>query len=157
MSVKDYVNRTADLLLFHGDFPNKGEQRTTITLFQPGTGGLLCTGAQKLAQRLLTILLTKQGSVQHLPDYGTTFMIDGERGTWRTVNDVSLSFYTAARDLKRQLRAAQLSTDPLDEIVDTILLTNVTLNLDQVSIRILMTTEAGTSYVFVAPISVAIK
>lgn len=157
MSIIDYQNRTADILAFHGSFPAQGEQQVTVTLIPDGTGGLLCTGVQKTAQRVLYVLLMKLGSIQYRPDDGTPFLIDAERGAWRTTADVYQSFTAAKLYLMRQLRGAEESTDPEDERVDDVVLTNVNLDLDSVSLTLQLTTLAGDTFTFIAPINVTTR
>jgi hypothetical protein len=157
MSVADFLGRTSDVLAFHGDFPSDRELLTQQTLVPEGTGGLLCTGVQKIAQRFLLILLTKKGTLLYRVTDGTTFMIDAERGAWRTTLDVQQSFTLAKLDFMRQLRALELPSDPPDEIVDEITLTNVTLLPDRVGLTIRLTTQAGSDYTFITPIAVPLK
>lgn len=157
MSVIEFQGRTADLLIFHGNFPSDGEQQVSMSLVPPNTGGLLCTGVQKSAQRVLYVLLMKLGSIAYREDDGTTFMIDAERGSWRTVTDVYQSFTMAKLSLMRQLRAAQEDTDPEDEQIDDVTLTNVSLLADMVQLTFQLTTIAGDDYEFIAPISVTTR
>lgn len=156
MTVAQFVGRTSDLLIFHGDFPGR-EQVVKQTLCPDGTGGYLCTGVQKLAQRVLLLLLTKKGSVRFDPEYGSIFMILAEAGGFRTVADVEQAFYGSKLDLTRQLSAAELDTDPLDERLDALELLNVTVAPGFVSLRIQMVTQAGSTYTFIAPITVVTR
>lgn len=157
MSVADYAGRTVDLLAFQGDFPSAGEQRVAMTLVPPGTGGLLTTGVQKLAQRFLIILLTRKGTVPYDPAFGTTFMTQAEKGLWRTPADVRRSFYSTRLDFMRQLRAAEREADPDDERVDQVNLIGIELGADRVGLRIHLITRAGPGYRFIAPLPVAVR
>lgn len=154
MSVASYVGRTSDLLVMHGTFPDKGEQLVSQTLCLPSTGGYLCTGAQKLAQRVLLVLLTKKGSMRFDPEYGTVFMILAESGAWRTVADVEQGFYGAKLDLMRQLRAVETTSDPADERISDLALLSVSIAPGMVKLTIQMITLAGNSYKFIGPIPV---
>lgn len=157
MSVIDFLNRKSDLLVFHGDFPGDRELLVSQTLVPTGSGGYLCTGIQKLAQRLLFILLTKKGTVLHRPNDGVTFMIDAERGGWRTPADVRQSFVSSRLDLIRQMRLVEEETDPLDEQVNDVQLITLSILPDRVGIKIKLISEAGTDYTFLTPIVVPIK
>lgn len=157
MSVAQYVGRTADLLVFHGNFPDQGEQLVEQTLAPESTGGFLCTGVQKLAQRVLLILLTKKGSMRFDPEYGTIFMLLAEAGGFRTVTDVEQAFYGAKLDLLRQLKAVEEDDDPLDERIRDLILLGITLAPGSVSLRIQMTTQAGSTHQFIGPINVTTK
>lgn len=154
MSIIEYQNRTADLLVFHGNFPTEGEQQVAVTLAPDGTGGLLCTGIQKTAQRVLYVLLMKLGSIPYRPDDGTPFMIDAEYGTWRTTSDVRQSFTAAKLYLMRQLRLVEEETDPEDEIVADVTLEDVVLDYDRVSIHLRLTVASGEEFEFISPINV---
>lgn len=157
MSVIDYVGRTADILAFQGMFQAGKEELLSQTLVAPGTGGYLITGVEKLVQRVLVILLTRQGTMQYLPTAGTRFMLDAESGLWRTVLDVQNSFYSAKLDLMRQLRALQLATDPPDEVIDTVDLLNVILTTDTVKLFIRLVTQAGQPVNFIQPLPVVMR
>lgn len=155
MSITDYVNRTADLLVLHGNFPTDGEQQVAVTLAPAGTGGLLCTGIQKTAQRVLYVLLTKLGSIPYRLGDGTPFLLDAERGTWRTTSDVRQSFSAAKLYLMRQLLAVEdVENDPEDEIVEDVTLENVVLMYDRVSVHLRLVVASGEDFEFIAPISV---
>ena len=158
-TVANYIGRTVDMLAFRSvsTTRNGKEQLLAQELIQPGDGGMLISGIQKLAQKVLLILLTKMGSRTYAPTEGTTFMIDAGRGDWRTPADVSESFYAARLDVSRQCRATELSTDPDDEKWGSFDLDGVTLSADLVSIRVTLVSAAGTSYTLLTPISVPIK
>ncbi len=154
MSVIEFQGRTADLLVFHGKFPSEREQLVALSLAPNNTGGLLCTGIQKTAQRVLITLLNKRGSVLYRETDGTAFMTDMERGAWRTQADVFQSFTASKLTLMRQLRGVEEETDPEDERVDDVELENVELEADSVSLTFRLTTLSGDDYTFIAPIPV---
>lgn len=156
-TVADFVGRTADLLAFQGLFPSAKEQLVEMTLVRSGEGGFICTGVQKLAQRVLTVLLTKKGSVRYLPQIGTTFMLRADRGEWRTQSDVLMAFTAAKLDLVRQVRGVEQADDPLDEKLAMVNLVSIGLLADRVTLRISVTTQAGNNYQFVAPVRVPVK
>jgi len=158
-TVADYATRRADMLAFRGIFPQlQGrEQFLAQELVRPGDGGLLTAGIEKLAQRVLLILLTKIGSRQFLPTEGTTFMLDAQAGRWRTPADVSASFYAARLDVSRQCRAIETADDPADERWGSLDLLGVTLSGDKVAIRLSLVSAAGKQYTFLTPIPVSVK
>ncbi len=155
----DYRDRRADLLAFRGIFPSQTgrEQLLAQQFVRPGDGGVLIAGIQKLAQKVLLILLTEIGSRVYAPTEGTAFMIDARRGFWRTPADVEQSFYSARLDVLRQCQASEDATDPDDERWSDLVLDGVTLAGDKVTIRMTLTSRAGRSYTFLTPISVPIK
>lgn len=158
-SVANYVGRTVDLSAFR---PVGAPGRTTSVLLaqeliRPGEGGTLVAGIQKLAQRVLIILLNKMGSHPYRSDYGTLFMDDAERGVWRTAADVEQSFYSARTDLRRQIQAVETDADPADERYSTLDLTGITLVGSKVTLQLTLTSLAGTTYVYLTPIAVPIR
>jgi hypothetical protein len=158
-TVLDHVGRTSDLLAFQAIGPvYRGRpQLLAQELVRANDGGSLVTGIQKLAQRVLLVLLTPLGSRQYRPREGTLFMTDAQMGLWRTVADVQQSFSSARLDVARQLRAIESDSDPDDERYGNLTLTGVTLAGDKVSIRLLVESKAGTSYSLITPIQVPVR
>lgn len=158
-TVADYKDRRADMLAFRGVFPQlKGRnQLLAQELVRPGDGGALIAGVEKLAQKILIVLLTKLGSRKYLPTQGTRFMRDAAAGRWRTTADVSESFYGARLDVSRQCRDTEAAADPLDERWGSLDLDGVTLAGDTVTLRLSVTSAAGTAYTFMTPITVPLK
>lgn len=158
-TVADYRGRKVDVLAFRGVFPQlRGRgQLLAQELVRPGDGGMIVAGIQKLAQKVLLILFTKIGSRIYSPAEGTTFMIEAERGNWRTPADVMASFYAARLDVSRQCRDSEAADDPLDERWGSLELDGVTLAGDKVSLRLTLRSAAGTDYNFISPITVPIK
>lgn len=158
-TVANYVSRQADILAFRGMLPlfRQQEQLLLQALVFPSDGGALIAGIEKLAQKVLLILLTKIGSRIYSPTEGTSFMLDAQRGIWRTPADVEASFYAARLDVSRQCRNSEASDDPLDERWSALDLTGVILVDDQVTVRLALTSAAGTTYEFLTPITVPIK
>lgn len=151
-TVADYVGRKSDLLILQTSFPTGGMVQAPMSLAQPGTGGLIVTGVQKLVQRIFIVLMTAKSSLKYLPNYGTTFTIDMSLGYWSTTAKVRQSFQAAKADLMQQLKAEQLATDPEDEQLEDIDLTSITIEADRISLSLLVRTAAD-SYTFIAPIS----
>jgi hypothetical protein len=84
-------------------------------LADPGKSGTVLTGIAKLGQRFLMELLTKRGSMKFLPNRGCNFMLEAQLGYIRTQFDLLSSFSRALLDVKANLQAEELDTDPLDE------------------------------------------
>jgi hypothetical protein len=158
-TVADYVGAPSDMLAFRGVFPaGRGrDQLLAQELVRPGDGGALIAGIEKLAQRALLILLTKSGSRKYAPGEGTRFMADAQSGRWRTTADVTASFYAARLDVSRQCREAETTDDPADERWGSLELDGVVLAGDKVTIRMVLTSAAGTSYAFLTPITVPVR
>lgn len=158
-TVADYVNRLSDYLAFQ-PLGTSVRGFNSLPLVQQLVGadslGALTAGIQKAVQRFLIVLLTKKGSVPFDAEEGTILMIAAEQGLWRTVADVEQTFYTARLDAVRQVTSVELDTDPDDEKFADAVLTGVTLSGDMVSLAIMYTTQAGSSYTYLTPIQVPI-
>jgi hypothetical protein len=155
----DYADRRADVLAFRGVFPQARGRSQLLAqeLARPGDGGAQIAGVEKLAQRVLLVMLMRQGSRLYRPSDGTTFMTDARRGLWRTPADVEQSFHAARPDAVRQIRADEADTDPADERLASIDLAGVTLSGDQVAVRMTLTSAAGTGFAFLTPITVPLR
>jgi len=156
-TVVDYVGRTIDISCFHGAGYGTDKQ-VDQAIAQPGEGGEVLTGIFKLAQRFLMLLLTDKGSQPYNPDAGCPFMQDARQGRWRTSTDVLQSFSFSMVDVKRQLRALQLATDPPDERFNGVTVLSIVLTApDYVILRLALVSEAGTKRAFIAPIPVTLR
>ena len=113
-TVRDYVDRTYDVLAYHGGKPT-GDVLLDQTFAPDGEGGSICTGLQKLAQRFILELLTEQGSIRYLSWRGTTFMAEARQGRIRTQVDMQAALARAFVDLGRNLQAEEIESDPDDE------------------------------------------
>ena len=158
-TVADYAGRTVDMLALQtlGNRFLDTDIAKSQTLVRTDDGGMLIAGIQKLAQRVLITLLTSVGSKIYDPAFGTQFIPDARAGNWRTIADVTQSFYSARLDVARQLAAEQLASDPLDEIYNGMTLTDVVLSSDMIRLSIDLTSLAGTTYTVLAPITVPIN
>jgi len=155
----DYRSRRADVFPFRAVLPGPRGRPQVLAqeLARPGDGGQLIAGIEKLATKALLCLLTRRGSRAYAPAEGTAFLTDAAKGVWRTPADVADSFYSARLDVSRQCRASEAATDPADERWGGLDLVGVTLAGDRVSVRLLLTSAAGSTYEFMTPISVPIR
>jgi hypothetical protein len=157
-SVAAYAGRTVDLLAFRPTPANATPEQLlqSQTLVGPTDGGLLIAGLGKLAQRVMMTLLTPLGSQLYSPALGTQFITDMLSGAWRTPADVMQSFYSARLDVAQQLQTTEFINDPLDEQYSGMTLMNVTFGSDTITLQIALTSQAGSTTVFLAPIAVPI-
>ena len=156
-TVLDYVGRTSDYNVFRQTKPANVTQELQLALFSTSDSGQICTGIHKLMQRFLLLLFLKRGSFTYDLNRGTTFMLDAERGYWRTIADVRVSFSAAKDSVRRQLRALQQTSDPSDEIYSDVQLNEVTIGDGNISMTMTLTSQAGSSYTFVAPINLSTR
>jgi hypothetical protein len=155
--LSDLLTRKVDVLAFRGVFPGAGEQLLAQELVGAGDGGMLVAGIEKLAQKVLLALLLVNGTKTYAPDDGCQFMADARRGLWRTVADVSQSFYLARVDVRRQVVAGETDDDPADERYGGLTLDGVTLAGDTVTVAMTLVSVAGSTYKFLTPVKVPIR
>lgn len=155
-SVRDYVGRTVDMLLYDSPTEPFTQQPVQMLpgLVQPGGSGALTTGIQKLAQRFLLELLTVRGSLRYLPNRGTSFMAELRSGQLRTSSDVVAAFARAEHYAKGQLRREQAETDPADERYQQAELLSATHTGDRLSLRIRIVSDAGSDAVIIYPLRI---
>jgi len=152
--IEQYLNRKIDVLALRGGTAS-GEQQLSQTLADADSGGDICTGIQKLAQRFLLVLLTEQGSVKYWSDYGTTFMTELRRGEIRTDAEMRAVFALAEQDAAEQLVAEESDTDPDDERYRHTELTTVTIT-DSTAYLYLTLESMASSADFIVPISLVV-
>ena len=147
----DYSTRTKDIHIFQGVNASK------LSDITPGFGRIsnYCSGVQKLIQRYTISLLTELGSQTYYPDFGTE-LISSLLNSSSSLNrlDVGLLFneanvkvITAFRDHQRESTGI-----PLDEQLDTALLTNVSVYGGTVGLTIQLYTAAGVPIEFLIPL-----
>lgn len=154
-SIADYNRRQVDLTAYQGVKPG-GERQLTMELVGSDHGGRITAGIQSLVQRFLILLLTEKGSVPHFPNRGCEFLTEARTGVWQVPFDVFTSFSASLVDIEQQLKAEELYTDPPDERYSAAEVLTVSLSGGNASISIQLTSRAGSSYTFIAPISVGV-
>jgi hypothetical protein len=156
MAIQDYIGRKIDILAYYTEETGVGEVQLKPELAPQGTGGLITTGIQKLAQRFLLELLTEKGSMLYLPTRGCDFMKEARLGYLRTPLDVMASFSAALSDIKRNLRLEESATDAADEKLASAEVLSVSLSGDKASVHVQVLSQAGTTRTVVAPLAVTI-
>ena len=156
MAIQDYVGRKIDILAYYTDETGVGEVQLEQKLAPQGTGGLITTGIQKLAQRFLLELLTEKGSMIYNPTRGCDFMKEARLGYLRTPLDVMASFSAALSDVKRNLQLEEKATDSADEKLASAEVLSVNLVGDKASVSVQILSQAGTTRTVVAPLAVMI-
>lgn len=152
-SIADYVGREVDLAAFQV-MPGFKPQLLVQELVTATQGGTLTGGIQRLAQHILQILFQKKGSKPYDGAAGTDFLRDAQAGLWRTVTDVEQSFYAARIDVRRQIQDVERDTDFDDERYGTLDLDQVLLADGKVTMRINVTSLAGNTVTYLAPLTV---
>ena len=155
MSIAQYEGRRIDVLAFQGVAP-AGERRLTQALAMPGTSGEICTGIQKLAQRVLIELLTERGSMPFAPRRGTSLMTRARLGYLRDQLDVFTAVSAALLDMQESLWEEESDDDPDDECYGSAEVLSVVVLADLLRIYLKVFSRAGTSREVILPISTPI-
>lgn len=146
----DYAGRTYDVCAFHG-LTARGESLLTHELADAG-GGEICTGAAKLAQRVVLRLLTPRGSIRFSPREGCDFVTLARTGQLRTEAAASTAFRFAAGLIQSACAAEIVATTPPDEQLVRIDLLGIAFLADAISVTIEIVTAAGTTRPIILPI-----
>lgn len=112
-NIANYAGRTIDILAFDGLELNR-EVLLEQILAQPGQGGKIITGIQKLVQRFLLEVFKEQGSDPYSLR-GTQFMTEARSGFINSVSDIHGAFARAILTVNINLQAEENGTEPDDE------------------------------------------
>ena len=154
-SVSDYVGRTVDVLAFAG-VKAEGEANLQASLLPEGSGGLVCTGIQKLAQAWLLEFMTEQGSVLYQKERGCPFMLYARLGRLNTELDVFQAFLLSKSVLAANLQRNEDGTEPDDERYVDCKLLSVEISPGVLSLKINLVSRAGTGRQIILPIDTVI-
>lgn len=153
-SVADYVGRAVDLLAYQGVQAN-GDILLMPSFADPGMGGYVVTGIQKLAQRFIVELFREQGTTTFRPTLGTTFLTEARWGAFRTQSDVISAFARAVAQLRVNLQEQESDDDPDDERFVDAEVVSVVVESGQVAIYANLISRAGSDRSFVFPIAIS--
>jgi hypothetical protein len=156
MAITDYIGRTVDLSIFQGSRP-EGDVLLDQSLVGDTDSGAAITGINKLAQRFLIRLLTEKGSIPYLPNEGSEFMYEARTGHFQVVSDVYAAFSASVVDIRRSFLAEEITGEPADEQFEKAELLNVTLSGGEASVLIKLTSRAGTSREYIAPLLTPVR
>jgi len=152
-TVSNYKNRTVDVAAFKGWGLGK-DTKVEQQLVLPGKSGEVFAGIEKLVQRFAIELLTELASMPYLPARGSTFMLDARSGVWQTTGDVATSFSQSVLTIADNLSAEETASDPADERFSSATLLSVSLLGDSVTLSVEVTSDAGTSFTALLPLTV---
>lgn len=152
-TIADYQGRKIDILAFQ---PKEGTTELTQNLASDGSGGLICTGIQKLAQRWVLEFLTPVGTIPYKVTRGCAFITQLRSGIVRTEMDVTAFFYSSASEVAVNLITEDQETDPSDERYSDVSLEGFSITDDRnLILNVLITSVAGTTRQVILPISVS--
>ena len=150
-----YSGRTVDMLLL-----KTVDRPVASKKVSPDVSGniMAVSGIEKLVQRFALLFLTINGSVG-LSSEGTDIVGDMANGMIYDEATLRASAVSSADEVSRQIKEADASEDtPDDEALDTADV--IDLSIDRISstafVTVFITTLAGTSYTYVAPVSTGV-
>ena len=142
----DYTGRKIDLLAMDVDIRTQESIQLVPLTF--GTEQKSIAGVQQAAQAFLSLLLTKQGSVNGI-SLGTDFITLLVTRSPRTEAEVRNYFQLTAPTAVQQLN---LTAEVADERVLEVNLISAEVDYDRISLRIQVITEAGETATVLAPL-----
>lgn len=148
----NYSGRKVDILTHQGVDTTR-EQQVVLAL---GTEGYVCTGVQTVAQLFAKMFLTDVGSRVRDPGFGTHFLSQLRSGAITDENGVHAAFQNAVADIIEYLNNQEVSENPDEQLVDATLV-HWDLRPTMLSMRVELTTAAGTTRVIYLPVKVAIR
>ena len=156
----DYTGRTLDLESFKTIQNPIGVVQLSIGI--TNRPAKMVSGLQKLAQRVMSFLLTELNTVIFDTNFGSTFLTDAFRANGQNLGMLSAMGTFAAAYVEQSIKEDDASgyypDIPDDEKLDTLFLTNLTVTPDYTTARFefTLTTAAGSDYEFVIPVNEAI-
>lgn len=150
-----YVGRVVDLMAFTG-VKASGRVLLEQRMAAPGEAGMICTGIQKLAQRVMVELLTRTGTLPYAPTRGTRLMTLLLQGTVNTQLDAIQAMNGALVELKTNLQGEETAADPDDERYDSTEVLSVTFAPGNVQYSLYVHSRAGTGRKIILPAPITV-
>ncbi len=151
-SVSDYVGRFYDLAIFQ-NVKSEGESLLAQRLFGENSGSI-CTGIQKICQRVVIELMTDAESILYGGTDRGTFLLGAiRRGEIRTETDVYSAFSLAAARIERLFSGLETTDDVDDERLASLTLTGLSLSSEKLVMNIQIQSVAGSSRAVILPIT----
>lgn len=146
--------RTYDLIAFQDAGFSAFHLLQEELLYSTGPGNF-CTGVQKLVQSWLVEFLTERGSFGfHLSSRGTDFVARFRNQQFPSEQVARTQFAFAAIRVQTYLETTYTADTPLDEQLDSATLEEVIIQPGRLKLVVQLTTKAGDSVNFAAPIMV---
>lgn len=151
----DYTNRTVDInILQVNSYTNGQLQKDAISFGNPSQ---YVTGIQKLVQKYVILFLTNLGSQVNSPDFGTNFLPSIQQNS-NLLSGVTLnhtfnfSNLIVSNELNTYQKTLAQGAVPSDELFKTASLQSYSASGGNISLSILITSQAGTNVTFVLPV-----
>lgn len=146
----DLTGRLIDILISQGvNFVDENVTKPVELAF--GDAERVVTGPQKLIQQWMIVFLTKRGSVQANPNFGTSFIRNMEQGRIVTDADVRLEFADATALATDTLDEANVNK-PEDEQLAVAELVDFTLTPTLLNMKVNLVSVAGEGTTVILPI-----
>lgn len=142
----DYSGHQLDLLAVDPDLSQAGVRKTLPLRFRDPP--YLTAGLQQTVQAFLSLLLTKAGHA-YRPGLGTRFVEYIQTRNPRSETEIRSYYQLSAPSAIRQVNSG---TNVRDEQIREARLVSALVDLDRISLRILLITEAGERADFLAPV-----
>lgn len=152
-NIADYVGRLVDVSLFQGVAEGRGNP-LEMALLAVNEGGRAVAGTAKLAQRFFLEFMTEQGSIPQAPLRGSTFMYAARTGQLRTTSEAEQQFYLALDEITDNLIGEEEESIPDDEAFSAAELEEISLAAGYLTLRVRLTSVAGSSREVILPISI---
>ena len=158
-----YAGRQLDIeLLLHVSEPV--DQRVRPSVGGDGDGPGICAGMEKVVQRYAKLFLTELGSVRFDELLGNNLLSSMRNGQVYSTSWVTHLFNEANRNVLNAMILDDNSTDvfgqiPDDERIESAELVSLDVKQESasVSIHVRITTLAGESYEYIAPVAVGVS
>lgn len=141
-----WSGREVDILFLYIENPSAPSIVRSNMVF--GEKTLQIAGIQKAVQSFVSLLLTRRGTSARA-DLGTDFITAAQQGRIRTNADLQNQTALASSDAVRQVN--QQAVRPDERIASAVLLSSA-VERQSITLRIRVTTEAGSRAVFLVPI-----
>jgi hypothetical protein len=152
-TIADYQGRKFDILAFQ---PKEYTAELQQAIAADSSGGLICTGIQKLAQRWVLEFLTPTDSMPYKIGRGSSFIPNVRSGKLRNNVDVVSFFSAASEEVGVNLTNEDTVSDPADERYASVTLDGFSLNGDgKLVLEVTLLSAAGLTRQVILPISVS--
>lgn len=150
--IKNYAGRTLDVNISGNLDPLSSDVQPMGLRF--GALSTKCAGVQKLIQRYAIILLTSKGSQKNNPDFGSDLIPTLLGGNFINAGELVHTFSLASWSVVQRLRAYQVANPgaPLDEQINTAVLTDYKVQGTTVQFNVKIHTQAGEIIDFILPV-----
>jgi hypothetical protein len=107
--------------------------------------GITVSGSSKLTQRVLTQLMTVNGSIPYAPNQGCSFISTLQVNGMASESDIFTAWGAAQIQLRPNLNLEESSSDPLDEKFQQAILNQIVITDELVTLDITIVSQANSA------------